>query len=300
MHSRMIGGLLALTLASTLGMAGCGGKTGGEAKPPPPAYTPEQAAAVRAQAEAGNAAAQLKVGRMYATGDGAAPDTTEATLWYRKAAEQGLAEAQFALGEAYETGVGLEASQKQATVWYEKAGKQGHVGAMKRLAYFRQQANDPAGALGWYEKAAESGDAAAQAELASLYEFGWESSLTNFASLKSEVPKNASRAAYWYEKAVEQGLCDKGYNLAFLYKSGGMGDGPGGGNMKTDPLVAYKWAQVALKGLKPYSGGKQAFEDRSRKEQMVSDLQNVLTSAQEAQVEQEADAFLARVKCRDS
>ena len=293
-------GMLVLLLSGAVGVAGCGGrKDGGEAKPPAPTYTADQAAAVRAQADGGDAGAQLKVGRMHATGDGAPQDTTETVLWYRKAADQGLADAQFALGEAYENGVGVEGSGKQAAVWYLKAARQGQVSAMKRLAYLRQQDSDPAAARDWYEKAAEAGDAEAQSELGSLYLFGWEAGLTNFAEIKSEVPKNASRAAFWFERAVEQGLCDKAYYLASLNHYGGMSDSPKDGRMKTDPLVAYKWAQVALKGLKPYPGGKEAFEDRSRKETMVSNLQNVLTSAQEAEGERQADAFLARVKCKD-
>ena len=45
-------------------------------------------------AEQGNAAAQLKLGLMYAKGKGVPEDDAEAVKWFRKAAEQGHARAQ--------------------------------------------------------------------------------------------------------------------------------------------------------------------------------------------------------------
>ncbi|WP_303396492.1 SEL1-like repeat protein, partial [Pseudomonas fragi] len=39
-------------------------------------------------AEQGDAAAQYKLGIMYATGEGVAQDAKQAVTWYRKAAEQ--------------------------------------------------------------------------------------------------------------------------------------------------------------------------------------------------------------------
>ena len=72
MYKVTIAGLTALALVSALGLASCGKSSGkDEVKADAPAYTPQQAAALRAAADKGDAAAQLKVGRMYATGDGA-------------------------------------------------------------------------------------------------------------------------------------------------------------------------------------------------------------------------------------
>jgi TPR repeat protein len=52
----------------------------------------------------GDAAAQLKVGDMYASGDGVPHDYGEAVKWYRLAADQGYAGAQSALGNMYANG----------------------------------------------------------------------------------------------------------------------------------------------------------------------------------------------------
>lgn len=53
---------------------------------------------LRRKANAGNAEAQYKLGRMYDDGDTAMHDYAQAYKWYRKSAEQGNAEAQFRLG----------------------------------------------------------------------------------------------------------------------------------------------------------------------------------------------------------
>jgi hypothetical protein len=52
----------------------------------------------------GDAAAQLKVGDMYASGDGVPHDYGEPVKWYRLAADQGYAGAQSALGNMYANG----------------------------------------------------------------------------------------------------------------------------------------------------------------------------------------------------
>jgi TPR repeat protein len=49
-------------------------------------------------AEQQNAAAQTRLGTMYARGEGVSQNYTHALKWYRKAAEQGQSVAQFNLG----------------------------------------------------------------------------------------------------------------------------------------------------------------------------------------------------------
>ncbi|HCN07703.1 MAG TPA: hypothetical protein DIT01_07195, partial [Lentisphaeria bacterium] len=60
----------------------------------------------RKAAEQGDAAAQLNLGKMYATGLGVPEDDAEAFKWFRKAAEQGYADAQYHLGLMYANGEG--------------------------------------------------------------------------------------------------------------------------------------------------------------------------------------------------
>jgi hypothetical protein len=82
----------------------------------------------------GDAAAQFKLGTMYASGEGLAKDDVQAITWFRKAAEGGNADAQYALGLKYDNGHGVDKDGAQAVDWFQKAAGQGHQGAAKRLA----------------------------------------------------------------------------------------------------------------------------------------------------------------------
>ena len=84
-------------------------------------------------AEQGDAAAQYKLGIMYATGEGVAQDAKQAVTWYRKAAEQDNAWAQLLLGGMYSNGEGVAQDAKQAVTWYRKAAEQGLAAAQYNL-----------------------------------------------------------------------------------------------------------------------------------------------------------------------
>src|SRR5947208_9379961 len=62
----------------------------------------------KAQAEKGDAEAQLHLALLYSTGDGVSRDLSKATKWQRKAAEQGLPRAQFLLSQDYANGYGVK------------------------------------------------------------------------------------------------------------------------------------------------------------------------------------------------
>jgi TPR repeat protein len=62
---------------------------------------------LRLKAEKGDADAQSKLGKMYATGEGVAKDPAAAVKWFRAAAEQGYASGQCGLGVMYATGEGV-------------------------------------------------------------------------------------------------------------------------------------------------------------------------------------------------
>ena len=83
----------------------------------------------RLAAEQGDAAAQNKLGFMYANGEGVPEDATEAVRWYRLAAEQGDAIAQFNLGFMYANGEGVPKDAAAAARWYRLAAEQGDAGA---------------------------------------------------------------------------------------------------------------------------------------------------------------------------
>ena len=65
-------------------------------------------------AENGDAEAQLRLGGMYAFGEGVRKDFAKAMKWYRKAAEQGIAGAQNSLGVMYFLGHGVKKDYTEA------------------------------------------------------------------------------------------------------------------------------------------------------------------------------------------
>lgn len=75
----------------------------------------------KAQADKGDAKAQVIVGEIYERGLGTAPDYAKAIQWYRLAAEQGNARAQRHLGYMYEQGLGVQANMLTALAWYRKS-----------------------------------------------------------------------------------------------------------------------------------------------------------------------------------
>lgn len=76
---------------------------------------------VRALAEAGDANAQLTLGRFYADGLFVAQDDAMASKWYLLAAKQGQADAQVWLGMAYESGRGVSKDYVEAYAWFDVA-----------------------------------------------------------------------------------------------------------------------------------------------------------------------------------
>ena len=85
------------------------------------------------RANAGDTAAQLDLGRMYAIGDGVPQDQAEAAKWYRLAAEQGNEVGQYNLGVMYGTGLGVTQDYVEAYIWYRLAAEQGFAPAQYNL-----------------------------------------------------------------------------------------------------------------------------------------------------------------------
>lgn len=74
-----------------------------------------------ASAERGNAAAQAKLGFMYATGRGVPKNNALASYWYRRGAEQGNPAAQHLLGLMYDKGFGVRTDPILAYMWLNLA-----------------------------------------------------------------------------------------------------------------------------------------------------------------------------------
>jgi TPR repeat protein len=77
-----------------------------------------------------SAIAQYNLGLMYSRG---LQDYAEAARWFLKSAEQGIADAQFNFGLILEEGRGVQQDSDSAAVWYSEAAQQGHEEAQLRL-----------------------------------------------------------------------------------------------------------------------------------------------------------------------
>lgn len=88
---------------------------------------------VQQKAQAGDASAMYRLGRMYATGSGVEKDYVEAFNWYTRSAKAGNTDAMYALGEAYEHGEGVREDIQQAVNWYDQATLKGNKAAKAAL-----------------------------------------------------------------------------------------------------------------------------------------------------------------------
>jgi TPR repeat protein len=107
-----------------------------------------------------NLTGEYAIGRfLYATGQGAVPDKTQAVGWFQKAAEQRVAYAQVGLGEMYATGRGVARDDVEAVSWFRKAAEQGNGDGQYNLAVMYENGwgvvQDRAEATAWYRKVRE-------------------------------------------------------------------------------------------------------------------------------------------------
>lgn len=173
---------------------------------------PEEITALKEQAEAGDAEAQVELGNKYYKGLGVEQNHSTAVDWCRKAAEQGNPRGQNAMGMMYQNGYGVEQSHREAVTWYRKAAEQEYdkaqykLGIMYNNGHGVEQSYDDA--IIWHHKAAEQGYAPAQAELGWMYNKGYG------------VEKNNNEALAWYRKAAEQGNARAQNNLGVMYQKG--------------------------------------------------------------------------------
>jgi hypothetical protein len=131
-------------------------ETAPEAKPPDStAAAPEHASAaahspapsadqpidpsVIAQAKAGDAAAQYKLGYDYYLGRGVALDYVQAAIWWKKAADQGFPQAQNNLGVLYNAGKGVPQSYTEAYFWENLAAARASGNLQSQFAKNRDE-----------------------------------------------------------------------------------------------------------------------------------------------------------------
>ncbi len=153
--------------------------------------------ALRAQALAGNPAAEYEVAVRFAEGRGVTASIDESARWLERAANAGFVPAQFRLGGLYDKGGGLKRDRNLARQYYTAAAEKGHAKAMHNLAVLYAEGVDGRPnyklAAQWFRRAAEYGIADSQYNLAILYIRG------------IGVEQNLVEAFKWFTLAANQG-----------------------------------------------------------------------------------------------
>lgn len=115
---------------------------------------------LKAKAEAGDAAAQVKLGEALYSGRGIVRDPAVAAEWFRKAADQGASQGLAALGMLTLTGSGVVADSVKAAELMRQAADKGSVPASYNLGLMalrgQGMAPDRAQAMAWLRKAADA------------------------------------------------------------------------------------------------------------------------------------------------
>src|SRR5579862_3241724 len=201
-------------------------------------------AAVKSLAERGNPAAQLRLARMYQSGEGIVQNLSAALKWFRASAEQDNLEAQNELGLIYLAGrVGHHSASTAALAQLQEPGQGGSLFQSIFPDGFTIKQDYPE-AVRWSQRAAASGHAIAQARLGYHYAAG------------IGVERDYAMAEHWLGEAAKQDeelgiLC-----LAILY-AGGHGDPPkfelaaehfGRLAERGNPAGEYNLALLALAG----------------------------------------------------
>lgn len=200
----------------------------------------------QADAERGDAQAQLALAQMYKNGQGVPKNNELAFEWFLKAAEQGDAQAQYEVALMYKNGIGTPQNLELTFEWFQKAAVQDHamaqyyLGLMYDAGYGVPQNKElaiewlwkavengapdvrwvlemclecnrgapfDALALKWYQKLAEQGDVGAQNKLGIAYLIG------------RRAQKNRELAFEWFEKAAKQGLAQAQFFVGYLLKN---------------------------------------------------------------------------------
>jgi len=116
-------------------------------------------------ANAGNSAAQVRLGSLYYLGQGVPEDEKQAVFYWKKAAAQGSADAMFHLGSAYLFGNQAARTvpdpDREAATWYFQAASAGHPEVQYHLGLLflagKGVVDSRIEATRWFRKAAAQG-----------------------------------------------------------------------------------------------------------------------------------------------
>jgi len=188
-----------------------------------------QVSQIRQAAEAGDSAAQTRLGQMYLYGRGIDRDYAAAMQWFQKAADQGDATAQNDIGWVYQHGLGAAQDYGEAMRWYRESADQGDEAAQNNIGnlYWNGSgvAQDYDEAMRWYRKAADQGNAWAQVNLGWGYQNG------------QGAAQDYVEAMRWYRNAAGHGNARAQYHIGTMYANGW--------GVPADPDEARNWMQQA-------------------------------------------------------
>jgi TPR repeat protein len=164
---------------------------------------------IRAAAEVGVAAAQIRLGHVLLDGAGTPPDRAQAYAWFLTAARTGDGAAMNMAGRCLENGWGVPRDLTAAAVWYQRSALRGHDWGQYNYAHMLFDGlggivRDPQAALSWYLKAAEQGHGRAMNLVARCMEQGWGTS------------PNHCAAIHWFRRSAEAGYHRAQHNYASI------------------------------------------------------------------------------------
>jgi TPR repeat protein len=184
-------------------------------------------AALQKKAEAGDAAAQVALGRALQD-DGAPADKATGTEWYRKAAVAGNAEGAWMYGSALMAGVGTSRDTPKAIEWMRKSvgidQNADHM-AVLAVALLATGGAQPE-ALQWAQKAADKGSTKGMDVLAMAHLSG-----------EMGLPKDTALAEKLLTSAAQKGDTDAQLSLGQFYITGLFG--------RRDTTAGLHWLQTA-------------------------------------------------------
>jgi TPR repeat protein len=200
--------------------------------------------------------AEFDLGMAYGSGDGVPKNMQEGIKWCRMAGDSGLVMAQMALGILYCDGrSGVEQDYTEAFKWFTKAAEQGNLHAEYYLAVCYQDGKgtptNSSEAISWLQRAGINGVANAQVDMgkycfdAGFAELGIPTQIKPDTSMTRGqlTNQNFARGIEWYQQAANQNYPPAQMFLTFAYQNGTGVD--------KDPIEAYKWFVLAIRGPHP-------------------------------------------------
>ncbi|MGH9685774.1 MAG: tetratricopeptide repeat protein [Candidatus Acidiferrales bacterium] len=188
--------------------------------------------ALTAKADAGDAKAQLALGRLYQSGALAPNGTAQhdyagAAYWYHQASDRGEAQASYELASLYHNGLGVPADASQSFQLLQKAAEANYVPAMSPLSDAYAEQRTPTSrerATYWATKAADAGDPQGSLILGFEYDTG---------KLGGDPPYWHQEAVVFYRKAADGGNCLAMMAIGDLYAAGS--------GVRADQAQAQSW-----------------------------------------------------------